>query len=76
MERGRWSRIARENRLCQCKLGVQDEVHILFDCPDTLNIRENFQVSRETYTDIKGLMDELDVIQLVNFVERCVDVFT
>ena len=76
VERGRWSRIARENRLCQCKLGVQDEVHILFDCPDTLNIRENFQVSRETYTDIKGLMDELDVIQLVNFVERCVDVFT
>lgn len=36
-----------------------------------LDVRGNFQVIRETYPDIQGLMNGLDINQLVNFVERC-----
>ena len=31
VETGRWSRVLRENRLCGCGVGVQDEHHVVFD---------------------------------------------
>ena len=38
IEKGRWSRIPRERRLCSCGQ-VQTENHILSECPDTASIR-------------------------------------
>ena len=76
IEKGRWSRVPRENRLCECRQAVQDEEHILLDCPQTEHIRDNFQVDRETYENIGNLMDNLEVTQLIRFVKRCMDIFT
>ena len=41
IETGRWSRIPRERRLCQCG-SVQDEVHVILHCPLLQNIRDRF----------------------------------
>ena len=32
IETGRWARIEREDRVCDCGGGVQDEQHVLFTC--------------------------------------------
>ena len=39
IERGRWTRLPREQRLCQCG-AVQDEQHLVQSCPATNHIRE------------------------------------
>ena len=40
IERGRWSRIPREERLCSCG-AIQDEEHISARCPTTNGIRDS-----------------------------------
>ena len=41
IETGRWSRISRENRLCQCNEGIQSEEHVLLKCKLTEHLRTN-----------------------------------
>ena len=44
IETGRWSRIQREDRLCDCvNGGVQDERHVIEDCGHLEQIRQNYQ---------------------------------
>ena len=43
VETGRWSRIPRERRLCQCGKGVQTEEHVLLDCELTNHIRVKYE---------------------------------
>ncbi len=40
IEKGRWSRIPRDRRLCTCN-AVQTELHVLSTCPRTQQIRED-----------------------------------
>ena len=42
IETGRWSRIPRERRMCQCGEGVQTEEHVLVGCVLTKGIREKY----------------------------------
>ena len=44
VETGRWSRMIRENRICQfCNNGeVQDECHVFTSCLRTLDIRNHY----------------------------------
>ena len=42
IETGRWSRIPRERRLCQCGEDVQTEEHVLAHCELTRGIREKY----------------------------------
>ena len=42
VETGRWSRILRERRLCQCGEGVQTEEHVLLHCDLTITIKEKY----------------------------------
>ena len=44
IETGRWSRIPRERRLCQCGEGVQSEEHVLMSCNLTEPIRQKYGV--------------------------------
>ena len=67
--------VARENRLCGCREAVQDEEHILLDCPLTESIRESFEINRELYGNIGQLMDTIDETKLIRFVKRCMDIF-
>ena len=75
VETGRWSRIAREERLCRCGGEVEDEEHVLLRCPETNFAREKFHVSLEEYTNIGLLMNNLDVNVLIPFVDCCMRVF-
>ena len=43
IETGRWARIAREQRLCQCGVSVQDEQHVMMNCLLTEHIRNAHQ---------------------------------
>ena len=75
IETGRWARIDAEDRLCDCGLGVENESHVLFDCPKTEEIRARCNVNREVYRDVAGLMSEMDDSELVGFVYKCMQVF-
>ena len=75
VETGRWSRIALENRLCECGTDVEDEKHVLLACPKTDFAREKFNVRNDVYTNVGVLMDSLDVNVLVPFVDCCLKVF-
>ena len=44
IETGRWSRIVREERWCQCGKGIQTEKHVLMDCDLSQPIREKYEV--------------------------------
>ena len=68
VEIGRWSRIPRENRLCKCNLGIQDEYHI-FTCPLVKDIFTKYERSyvcpanlfdNTDYTDLKMLHEILE----------------
>ena len=49
IERGRWSRIPPEQRYCSCdNESVQDEIHVLYSCPITKNLREKFHIDETT----------------------------
>ena len=58
VETGRWSRIPREERLCdRCDAAaVQDEEHVLVSCSATLPIRQRFTML--DCTSIRTLMEE------------------
>ena len=75
VETGRWSRTPRENRLCECGNVVEDEEHVLLFCPKTDLARAKFNVSRDVYPNIGVLMDTLDIMVLVPFVDLCMNVF-
>ena len=51
IEKGKMSRIDRENRLYDCGL-VQDEPHVLLYCPKTDGVRQRFNVYLEQYPNI------------------------
>ena len=75
IEKGRWSRTNRENRVCDCGPVVQDETHVLFDCPKTIDLRNRYNVNRDIYSDIGNLMESLNTHDLVKYVKRCMDMF-
>ena len=72
IETGRWSRIPRENRLCECG-EVQDELHITLLCPKTNAMREkydigNFQTLNELMSNDSGV--------ILDFIQECTDIFS
>ena len=47
IEKGRWSKIPRENRKCISNQDeMQSEMHFLLQCPLTYHIREKFNISQ------------------------------
>ena len=72
VETGRWARIPRENRLCQCGKGVQDEKHVLIDCPLSEHIRVSANHSREilSKSTIGELFNSL-YIPLISLARYC-----
>ena len=75
IERGRWTRTVREDRLCDCGLAVQDEEHVLLDCSITDDIRRQFNINREEYVNIGLLMDTVEPKDLVRFIQCCMRKF-
>ena len=75
IETGRWARLDVKDRLCGCGEGIQDVSHVLFRCAKTEEIRRRFDVHVDEYKDLGGLMDSMDVHNLVPFVYHCMKVF-
>ena len=75
VEKGRWSRINREDRLCECGLAVQDESHILLDCPVTSDLRIDFNINRDLYENIGTLMESENTNETLRFMKCCMDKF-
>ena len=70
IEKGRWSRIKREERYCSCGPCVQTENHALLDCPVTLPLREKFRDSDISFIDLPDLFAS-NPRKLVQYVYQC-----
>ena len=64
IETGRWSRVAREDRLCQCETGIQDEQHVLLSCPLTETLRSRVpHMFLESLSGLMTLNSPIDVVK-------------
>ena len=68
IEKGRWSRVPRESRLCECK-EIQTEEHILCFCPKTEFIRQNY--ANEDFTNIESLFRNTNPSVLAKICKLC-----
>ena len=64
IETGRWSRIPRDQRRCKCG-GIEDEAHVLFHCPNTLDIPNKYRLDYNGTEDLANLMDKQYVSDIV-----------
>ena len=71
VETGRWSRTPHHNRVCVCDQGaVQDEYHVLFQCPITEEVRRKHAIDSNSTIDAI-LKDEKNV----DFVAEIMKIF-
>ena len=71
IETGRWSRIPRERRLCQCG-SVQDEVHVILHCPLLQTIREGFPtINFNSVNDVMTNDSESELCKFIFTVTKC-----
>ena len=56
IETGRWSRTPREERMCNCGMGIQTESHVLLYCDQTHMLRHSLPQNSD---DIGDLMDNM-----------------
>ena len=63
IETGRWSRIRREDRLCECG-EIQDELHVTLHCPKTNAIREKFEL--ENIHSLNVLMEHPLIVEIIH----------
>ena len=69
IETGRWSRIEREERLCDCG-EVQDELHVIVYCPKSASIRERFNIQE---TSLNEVMKHPSIVEIISEVTRLYD---
>ena len=76
IETGRWSRIPRERRVCQCdNTQLQTEAHVLISCPLTQNIRHSY--SMLNFSDIINLLsEESHIHQLCAYIHEVLCFYT
>ena len=75
VETGRWSRTPTEQRLCCCNENkVQDERHVLLECPISTEYRQNFQML--DYSSVHNLLkDETHCKNLCNFIYKVLNTY-
>ena len=69
IETGRWSRIEREERLCDCG-EVQDKLHVIVYCPKSASIRERFNIQE---TSLNEVMKHPSIVEIISEVTRLYD---
>lgn len=74
IETGRWSRIPREERLCNCGI-LQTEYHIIFDCSNTKTIRDTF-TSINFNLSFSEFFSENNIEVLCSYLYQIIDVFS
>ena len=74
IETGRWSRLPREDRVCQCdRISVQDEKHVLLDCPMSAQVRRRYQLL--PFESVSSLMKCNNVLDLCKFVKEILECY-
>ena len=74
VETGRWSRMSRINRVCQCdRRSVQDDKHVLLECPLSANVRLQYQML--PLDSMSSLMKCNKVKDLCNFVKDILKIY-
>ena len=73
IETGRWSRIPRDNRLCECG-DVQDEVHVALYCPKTNALRNKYNFDNREILSLNDLMKKTSV-NVVEFIHECMELY-
>ena len=76
IETGRWSRLPRESRVCNCNnLVVQDECHVLLDCSLSQHLRETY--SQLDFSSIDHLLnDRYHLLDLCKFINEVLTLFS
>ena len=55
IQKGRYNRVDRNNRLCKCKAGIQDLTHVLLYC----NITRRFRDDSFKFNDLQEFFEDL-----------------
>ena len=65
---GRWRRTPRDQRICSCGTGIQDEFH-LFKCPVIADILDDSSKSYQSPSDIfdETSIDDLKILHKMLF---------
>ena len=67
IERGRWSRVPSEQRLCRCnRRNVEDEEHVTLNCEITNDLRARYDI--RGYTNLEMLFTKHNKYELVDFI--------
>ena len=61
--------------MCGCGVGVQDEHRVVFDCAKSEDVRLKYGINVEVYGSVGELMDNHDCVDLVDFVNECMQLF-
>ena len=76
VETGRWCRLPRRERVCQCdRAKVQDEKHVLLECPLSAHVRQRQRYQTLPLDSISSLMNCKNVIDLCNFVNDTLNIY-
>ena len=77
-EKGRWSRIPPNLRICPCdKISVQDEKHAILECSITLEFRRRYmdKLSLHPESTLNELMKNENIDSLCEFIHHCMEMF-
>jgi hypothetical protein len=75
IETGRWIRLPRESRVCSCdNKSIQNEHHVIFDCPQTLDIRQRYHTlfRSQSLTDI---FNQNDIVTVCNVMSNIMKLY-
>ena len=76
IEIGRWSRLPRRERVCQCdRVELQDEKHVLLECPLSAHVRQRQRYQTLPLDSISSLMNCGNVIDLCNFINDTLNIY-
>ena len=76
VETGRWSRIPREERKCDCG-EIQMEEHVLLFCPLSAHIRNNFPLASQcrSVAQLFGAVNSANVKEMCVFCEKILNIY-
>ena len=73
VETGRWSRLPREERKCQCTQNeIQDETHVVFKCELSQRLRNKYELN---YTSFDELFRSMPVRMMGNFFYELLQIY-
>lgn len=74
IEKGRWTKIPKEDRKCICELNeIQTEMHVLLQCPLTFHIRVKYNIRQNTIKEFFEQNNDITIAKSIYEVLRLFD---